>query len=128
MYFFPLRLFLSEQTVHTLMNNCLRGLQGLPKYLLNNKGLIYFLQRKVSQDSQPLNARIQLDDVKSEEEIDSLDIKSLKRLLLNNFVDYKGCKEKWELQERLRRLWRDNQANKKLCKFKSGKFELCPFN
>ena len=70
-----------------------------------------------------MNARIQLDDVKSEEEIDSLDIKSLKRLLLNNFVDYKGCKEKWELQERLRRLWRDNQANKKLCKFKLG-FQL----
>ena len=67
-----------------------------------------------------MNARIQLDDVKSEEEIDSLDIRSLKRLLLNNFVDYKGCKEKWELQERLRRLWRDNQANKKLCKFKSA--------
>lgn len=66
-----------------------------------------------TKESQPFNPRIQLDDVKTEEEIDSLSVKSLKCLLLNNFVDYKGCREKWELQDRVRRLWRDNQANKK---------------
>lgn len=65
------------------------------------------------QDTQPVNPHIKLDDVKTEEEIDLLDIKSLKRLLLNNFVDFKGCREKWELQDRVKRLWRDNQANKK---------------
>lgn len=66
-----------------------------------------------SKDSQPVNPHIQLDDIKSEEDIDLLDIKSLKRLLLNNFVDYKGCREKWELQDRVKRLWKDNEANKK---------------
>lgn len=70
-------------------------------------------EEKETKGSQPFNPRIQLDDVKSEEEIDSLSVKSLKRLLLNNFVDYKGCREKWELQDRVKRLWRDNQANKK---------------
>ena len=76
-----------------------------------------------SKDAQPANLRIQLDDIKSEEEIDSLDIKSLKRLLLNNFVDYKGCREKWELQDRLKRLWKDNEVNKKKCKQYS---KTCP--
>lgn len=66
-----------------------------------------------SKDAPPPNLHIQLEDIKSEAEIDSLDIKSLKRLLLNNFVDYKGCREKWELQDRLKRLWKENEANKK---------------
>jgi len=54
-----------------------------------------------------------LDDIKTEEEIENLTTKEIKRVLLNNFVDFKGCCEKWELQDRLKRLWRDNETNKK---------------
>lgn len=56
---------------------------------------------------------MKLDDIKSESEIEELSIKELKRVLLNNFVDYKGCCERWELQERVKRLWNDNELNKK---------------
>ncbi|XP_045172014.2 E3 ubiquitin-protein ligase RNF34-like [Mercenaria mercenaria] len=56
--------------------------------------------------------RIKLEDIKSEEHIEQLSIKCLKRLLLNNFVDYKGCCERWELQERVKRLWNHDQINK----------------
>lgn len=57
-------------------------------------------------------SRIALEDIRSEEHIEQLSIKCLKRLLLNNFVDYKGCCERWELQERVKRLWNSHQTNK----------------
>lgn len=56
--------------------------------------------------------RIKLEDIRSAEHIEQLSIKCLKRLLLNNFVDYKGCCERWELQERVKRLWNDDLKNK----------------
>lgn len=78
-------------------------------------------QSGINDQSEPMDTneknesdmlRIKLEDVKSEEHIEQLSIKCLKRLLLNNFVDYKGCCERWELQERVKRLWKDDQANK----------------
>ncbi|XP_059145264.1 E3 ubiquitin-protein ligase RNF34-like [Physella acuta] len=56
--------------------------------------------------------RTQIDDIKDISEIDDLKIRQLKELLVNNFVDYKGCCEKAELIERVKRLWRDHQTNK----------------
>lgn len=70
-------------------------------------------QSDESLDSQQDNPHLKLEDIKSEEEIDGLSIRSLKRVLLNNFVDFKGCCERWELQARLKRLWKDNEQNKK---------------
>lgn len=68
------------------------------------------LQKK---ESPAPTRRITLDQIKSEEDIENLTTKEIKRVLLNNFVDFKGCCEKWELQDRLKRLWRDNEINKK---------------
>lgn len=66
----------------------------------------------LGEKNQNDNSRITLEEIKSEEHIEQLSIKCLKRLLLNNFVDYKGCCERWELQERVKRLWKHDQMNK----------------
>ena len=57
--------------------------------------------------------RAQLDDISTETDIESLTVRQLKELLVNNFVNFKGCVEKPELVERVRRLWRDYCRNKK---------------
>lgn len=51
--------------------------------------------------------RASLSDLKSEADIEDLSVKRLKEILARNFVDYKGCCERWELQERVRRLYHD---------------------
>ncbi|KAJ8312451.1 hypothetical protein KUTeg_009824 [Tegillarca granosa] len=57
--------------------------------------------------------RMKIDDVKEIDQIDSLSVQQLKEILVTNFVDYKGCVEKYELMDRVRRLWREHQNNKK---------------
>lgn len=51
--------------------------------------------------------RASLSDLHSEEDIEGLSVRRLKEILARNFVDYKGCCERWELQERVKRLYRD---------------------
>jgi hypothetical protein len=51
-----------------------------------------------------------LNDLDSEDKIDSLNIRDLKEILAANFVDFKGCVEKTELIDRVRRLYRDRQT------------------
>ena len=46
-----------------------------------------------------------LDDISTLSEIDSLTVRDLKKILLVNCVDYKGCFEKKELVDRVKRLW-----------------------
>uniref|UniRef100_A0A8C4N6Y2 Ring finger and FYVE-like domain containing E3 ubiquitin protein ligase n=1 Tax=Eptatretus burgeri TaxID=7764 RepID=A0A8C4N6Y2_EPTBU len=53
--------------------------------------------------------RISLSDLTSVEEVASLSVREMKTLLRRNFVDYKGCCERWELEERVRRLYEDTQ-------------------
>ncbi|WAR03791.1 RNF34-like protein [Mya arenaria] len=71
----------------------------------------------------------QLDQIQSEEEIDSLNNRALKRLLVNNFVDFKGCRERSELLQRVKRLWNENQVNKKKADGERGgvdnEYEIC---
>ncbi|CAF4428847.1 unnamed protein product, partial [Adineta steineri] len=43
----------------------------------------------------------------NEENIEDLNIRELKEILAANFVDFKGCVEKGELIEKVRRLYRD---------------------
>ncbi|CAL1543028.1 unnamed protein product [Lymnaea stagnalis] len=56
--------------------------------------------------------RTHIDDIAEVSEIEDLSIRQLKELLVNNFVDYRGCFEKAELIDRVKRLWKDHQANK----------------
>lgn len=58
--------------------------------------------------------RMTLNQLSKEEDIESLSVRQLKELLFTNYVDYKGCCERQELMERVRRLWLDYQKNKGL--------------
>lgn len=65
-----------------------------------------------AEQQQERVKRHTLDDIKSEEEIDGLTVRQMKEVLVNNFVDYKGCVEKSELHLRVTRLWKEHQVNK----------------
>lgn len=60
-----------------------------------------------------MNVRAKLSDIQQVEDIATLTVKQLKELLATNFVDYKGCCEKYELAERVRRLWREHHNDLK---------------
>ncbi|XP_056889486.1 E3 ubiquitin-protein ligase RNF34-like [Takifugu flavidus] len=57
-------------------------------------------------------ARASLSDVSSIRDIESLSVRHLKEILAKNFVNYSGCCEKWELVERVSRLYRDREKNR----------------
>jgi hypothetical protein len=48
----------------------------------------------------------------NEQNIEDLTVRELKEILAANFVDYKGCVEKNELIDKVRRLYRDRQNEK----------------
>lgn len=54
--------------------------------------------------------RASLSDLRSVEDIEDLSVRQLKEILARNFVDYKGCCEKWELMERVTRLYHDQKV------------------
>lgn len=58
---------------------------------------------------QPPKHRVALSDITSCTDIDALTIRQLKVLLVNNYVDFKGCCEKQELVERVQELWADHK-------------------
>ncbi|XP_016887786.1 E3 ubiquitin-protein ligase rififylin isoform X2 [Cynoglossus semilaevis] len=53
--------------------------------------------------------RASLADLKCVDDIEALSVRQLKEILARNFVNYKGCCEKWELMERVTRLYQDQQ-------------------
>ncbi|XP_037533625.1 E3 ubiquitin-protein ligase rififylin [Nematolebias whitei] len=53
--------------------------------------------------------RASLSDLNSVDDIEALSVRQLKEILARNFVNYKGCCEKWELMERVTRLYQDQQ-------------------
>ena len=53
--------------------------------------------------------RVGLADIKSRDDIDALTVRQLKDLLVNNYVDYRGCCEKQELVQRVYELWTDHR-------------------
>lgn len=62
------------------------------------------------QDEAPvLGRRASLSDLTCLEDIEALSVRQLKEILARNFVNYKGCCEKWELMERVSRLYQDQQ-------------------
>uniref|UniRef100_A0A8C2GZV3 RING-type E3 ubiquitin transferase n=1 Tax=Cyprinus carpio TaxID=7962 RepID=A0A8C2GZV3_CYPCA len=65
-------------------------------------------------------ARASLSDLSHEDDIESLTVRQLKEILARNFVNYSGCCEKWELVERVHRLYRENQLNRRSSKTRYG--------
>lgn len=61
-----------------------------------------------------------LEDIKSVEDIEGLTVRQMKEVLVKNFVDYKGCVEKSELQDRVTRLWKEHQVNKQKSEYRQG--------
>ncbi|KAM6985371.1 E3 ubiquitin-protein ligase RNF34 isoform 2-T2 [Aplochiton taeniatus] len=57
--------------------------------------------------------RASLSDLDNEEAIENLSVRQLKEILARNFVNYSGCCEKWELIERVHRLYKENELNRK---------------
>lgn len=57
---------------------------------------------------------IQLDSIDGLEHIDHLSVMELKVLLTRNFVSYRGCCEKYELQEKVRWLWKQKETTKNI--------------
>ncbi|BFZ18301.1 hypothetical protein BsWGS_21340 [Bradybaena similaris] len=75
----------------------------------------FMSQQDAHQAEEPVEQpirRTQLDDITEISDIDALTVRQLKELLVNNFVDYKGCCEKAELVQKTKRLWKDHQENK----------------
>ncbi|KAM6944376.1 E3 ubiquitin-protein ligase RNF34a isoform 3-T3 [Lycodopsis pacificus] len=58
-------------------------------------------------------ARGSLSDLSSLRDIEGLSVRQLKEILARNFVNYSGCCEKWELVERVNRLYREKEENRK---------------
>ncbi|ROL49078.1 E3 ubiquitin-protein ligase RNF34 [Anabarilius grahami] len=58
-------------------------------------------------------ARASLSDLSSLDDVEQLTVRQLKEILARNFVSFSGCCEKWELVERVRRLYRENEGNRK---------------
>ncbi|XP_075960928.1 E3 ubiquitin-protein ligase RNF34a isoform X3 [Anarhichas minor] len=59
-------------------------------------------------------ARGSLSDLSSLRDIEGLSVRQLKEILARNFVNYSGCCEKWELVERVNRLYREKENRKSL--------------
>uniref|UniRef100_A0A8C6T1A0 RING-type E3 ubiquitin transferase n=1 Tax=Neogobius melanostomus TaxID=47308 RepID=A0A8C6T1A0_9GOBI len=57
--------------------------------------------------------RASLSDLDTEAAIENLSVRQLKEILARNFVNYSGCCEKWELLERVHRLYRENEQNRR---------------
>ncbi|XP_032901841.1 E3 ubiquitin-protein ligase rififylin isoform X2 [Amblyraja radiata] len=57
----------------------------------------------------PGRHRASLSDLTSVEDIEGLSVRQLKEILARNFVNYKGCCEKWELMERVTRLYNEQR-------------------
>ncbi|XP_026047678.1 E3 ubiquitin-protein ligase rififylin [Astatotilapia calliptera] len=62
------------------------------------------------EDTPVTGRRASLADLTCLDDIEALSVRQLKEILARNFVDYKGCCEKWELMERVRRLYQDQQS------------------
>ena len=53
--------------------------------------------------------RVALSDIVSRDNIDDLTVRQLKSILVNHYVDYRGCCEKQELVDRVHELWTDHR-------------------
>jgi len=93
--------------------------------LLNKKCYNYFCFQ-TPQDQAPPKVRMTIGNITSPEDAENLTVRQLKEVLVVNFVDYKGCVEKKELVERVKRLWhehKNNQEKGKLCETKYCKIK-----
>ncbi|XP_067861913.1 E3 ubiquitin-protein ligase RNF34-like isoform X2 [Heptranchias perlo] len=66
-----------------------------------------------NDDIPPKKTRASLSDLSSIDDVEALTVRQLKEILARNFVSYSGCCEKWELVERVNRLFKETEENRK---------------
>ncbi|XP_036380122.1 E3 ubiquitin-protein ligase rififylin isoform X2 [Megalops cyprinoides] len=66
-------------------------------------------QSSDTEETGALGRRASLSNLSGVEDIEALSVRQLKEILARNFVNYKGCCEKWELMERVTRLYNDQK-------------------
>ncbi|NXF09918.1 RFFL ligase, partial [Smithornis capensis] len=92
--------------------------QSLPRTILcklihlfgvegKNHSIFISFQSTDSEDNLVQGRKASLSDLRSIGDINALSVRQLKEILARNFVNYKGCCEKWELMERVTRLYRE---------------------
>ncbi|KAG8451768.1 hypothetical protein GDO86_003822 [Hymenochirus boettgeri] len=62
-----------------------------------------------SEEILPPGRRASLSDLTCTDDIEALSVRQLKEILARNFVNFKGCCEKWELMERVTRLYNEQK-------------------
>ncbi|NXG68638.1 RFFL ligase, partial [Baryphthengus martii] len=72
-----------------------------------NHSVFVPFQSTDSEDNLVQGRKASLSDLTSIGDIDALSVRQLKEILARNFVNYKGCCEKWELLERVTRLYKE---------------------
>ncbi|OWF44900.1 E3 ubiquitin-protein ligase RNF34-like [Mizuhopecten yessoensis] len=71
---------------------------------------------EVPRETATPRVRMNLGQINSLEDVDNLTVRQLKEVLVTNFVNYKGCCEKPELVDRVKRLWREHKTNEQKVK------------
>ncbi|NWQ91781.1 RFFL ligase, partial [Burhinus bistriatus] len=72
-----------------------------------NHCIFFPFQSTDSEDNLVQGRKASLSDLTSIGDINALSVRQLKEILARNFVNYKGCCEKWELLERVTRLYKE---------------------
>ncbi|NXT41737.1 RFFL ligase, partial [Pelecanoides urinatrix] len=72
-----------------------------------NHSIFIPFQSTDSEDNLVQGRKASLSDLTSIGDINALSVRQLKEILARNFVNYKGCCEKWELLERVTRLYKE---------------------
>lgn len=80
-----------------------------------------------SEDNLVTGRRASLSDLTSVRDIDALSVRQLKEILARNFVNYKGCCEKWELMERVTRLYKEKDLQQLGMKFLPSLLLICVY-
>lgn len=84
----------------------------------NHSKFFFLFQSTDSEDNLVQGRKASLSDLTSIGDISELSVRQLKEILARNFVNYKGCCEKWELLERVTRLYKEKDLQhlgEKLC-------------
>ncbi|KFQ13991.1 E3 ubiquitin-protein ligase rififylin [Leptosomus discolor] len=95
-----------HQQVRSLARGVFRKLIHLCAEGKNRSNFVPF-QSTDSEDNLVQGRKASLSDLTSIGDINALSVRQLKEILARNFVNYKGCCEKWELLERVTRLYKE---------------------
>lgn len=99
---------------------------GVLPLSLDSVSFVCLVQTWDPEEAPVSGRRASLSDLSCLDDIEALSVRQLKEILARNFVNYKGCCEKWELMERVSRLYQDQQNLLGECQDHQGQYQgLC---